>query len=348
MDRFAALVARPGTRMASVQHSEPGRRHHAERGRVRATGAGSRRPVPHRRVPALAHLPLDARALGVDLLSISSRKAYGPSGAGALFARRGLSPDTLLRGRDRHAAPTLGLPALAGMAAALTAMRPRVADLAGTPVGLSQRLRAGPGGLRTRARARHLARPAHRLRRGVRRRSRDTVHDPGGPRHPGRRGRDRRPGEGRASSGRTTSWSASGSPRTRRPRTSNGSLDVLPDAVERLRGMAARAATPTAGRLRRERLGDVPGVAGRAGASSDRRHRASPWPAGPAGPSSRRRRGARRRGRPRCRSASSARATGAPARRRRPGFSWCGLCTKMRSCGTDAVSPMPSVPSSVM
>src|SRR5262249_42562357 len=65
---------------------------------------------------------------------------------GALFARRGLSPDTLLRGRQRHASPTLGLPALAGMAAALTALRPRVADLAGHLWSLSQLLRGGLDG----------------------------------------------------------------------------------------------------------------------------------------------------------------------------------------------------------
>ena len=143
VDRFAALVARPGTRMASVQHASADvgtMQSVAECARLaRAAGVLFHTDA----CQSLAHLPLDARALGVDLLSISSRKAYGPSGAGALFARRGLSPDTLLRGRDRHAAPTLGLPALAGMAAALIAMRPRVADLAGRLWALSQRLRQG-------------------------------------------------------------------------------------------------------------------------------------------------------------------------------------------------------------
>jgi cysteine desulfurase len=146
VDRFAAEVSQPGTRLASVQHASPDvgtMQSVAECARLaRAAGVLFHTDA----CQSLAHLPLDARALGVDLLSISSRKAYGPSGAGALFARRGLSPDTLLRGRQRHAAPTLGLPALAGMAAAITAMRPRVADLAGRLWGLSQRLRQGLDG----------------------------------------------------------------------------------------------------------------------------------------------------------------------------------------------------------
>jgi cysteine desulfurase len=146
VDRFAAEVARPGTRLASVQHASPDvgtMQSVAECARLaRAAGVLFHTDA----CQTVAHLPLDARALGVDLLSISARKAYGPSGAGALFARRGLSPDTLLRGRQRHSAPTLGLPALAGMAAALTAMRPRVADLAGRLWSLSQRLREGLDG----------------------------------------------------------------------------------------------------------------------------------------------------------------------------------------------------------
>jgi cysteine desulfurase len=72
-------------------------------------------------VQALAHVPVDAST--VDSLALSGHKVGGPHGVGALVLRRGLEPVPLMHGggQERGRSGTLDAPAIAGLAAALTA-----------------------------------------------------------------------------------------------------------------------------------------------------------------------------------------------------------------------------------
>ncbi len=72
-------------------------------------------------VQAYLHIPLDVKALGVDLLSASGHKFGGPKGTGFLYIRRGLEIDNLIfgGGQERnHRAGTENTAGIIGMAKA--------------------------------------------------------------------------------------------------------------------------------------------------------------------------------------------------------------------------------------
>ncbi|MDX1420353.1 MAG: cysteine desulfurase family protein [Rubricoccaceae bacterium] len=103
-------------------------------------------------VQAVGLLPLDVEALGVDLLSLSGHKVYGPKGIGALFVRAGTPFSPLLRGGSqerRRRGGTENVAAIVGLAEALVQAEERrgaeAARLARLQRRLAERLRASFG-----------------------------------------------------------------------------------------------------------------------------------------------------------------------------------------------------------
>ena len=73
-------------------------------------------------VQTVGHLPIDVEKENIDMLSLSAHKFHGPKGIGALYARRGVVLEPLIRGgaqERRKRAGTENVPAIMGMAAAL-------------------------------------------------------------------------------------------------------------------------------------------------------------------------------------------------------------------------------------
>lgn len=67
------------------------------------------------------HIPVDVRALNVDLLTLSGHKFYGAKGAGALYIRRGVRLDPLINGGTQQKgrrAGTENVPGVISMGAA--------------------------------------------------------------------------------------------------------------------------------------------------------------------------------------------------------------------------------------
>jgi cysteine desulfurase len=74
---------------------------------------------------AVGKVPVDVEAMGIDLLSLSAHKVYGPKGCGALYARRRrprvrLSPVFYGGGQERGLRPgTINVPGIVGLGKAL-------------------------------------------------------------------------------------------------------------------------------------------------------------------------------------------------------------------------------------
>ncbi len=115
-------------------------------------------------VQALGRLAVDPRALGVDLLSLSAHKCYGPKGCGVLYARWGTHLTAQMDGggqeRERRSG-TENVAAIAGFAVAAELVEGEREDEATRLSGLRDRLEAAV--VERAAHVRVAARAAQRL-----------------------------------------------------------------------------------------------------------------------------------------------------------------------------------------
>lgn len=68
-------------------------------------------------VQCLGNIEIDVKDLGVDLLSLSAHKVYGPKGTGALYIRKGVAIDNLIHGggqEKKKRAGTENVPGIVG------------------------------------------------------------------------------------------------------------------------------------------------------------------------------------------------------------------------------------------
>ncbi len=95
---------------------------------------------------AVGKIPVDVRAMGIDLMSISGHKVYGPKGIGALYVRRKdprVVIDPILHGggHERGLRPgTLNVPGVVGLGAALEIARAEMPREAARLAALRDRL----------------------------------------------------------------------------------------------------------------------------------------------------------------------------------------------------------------
>lgn len=80
-------------------------------------------------VQAVGHVPIDVKDLGVDLLSLSAHKIYGPKGVGALYIKNGVKLDTFMHGGAQERGRRAGTENVAGIVGLAKALALATADL---------------------------------------------------------------------------------------------------------------------------------------------------------------------------------------------------------------------------
>ena len=100
-------------------------------------------------VQAVGKIPLDVEAMGIDLLSLTAHKIYGPKGVGALYVRKKdprvrLEPQIDGGGHERGMrSGTLAVPMIVGLGAACDIARREMPEETARTFALRERLRKG-------------------------------------------------------------------------------------------------------------------------------------------------------------------------------------------------------------
>ncbi len=97
-------------------------------------------------VQVVGHIPVDVNELGVDLLSMSAHKLYGPKGVGALYIRKGTKLIPFMHGGDqerRRRASTENIPGIVGLGKAVELARQEMGEEAERLTYLRDRLIKG-------------------------------------------------------------------------------------------------------------------------------------------------------------------------------------------------------------
>ena len=74
-------------------------------------------------VQAAGHMPIDVKAMNIDLLAISGHKFHAPKGVGALYARKGIVLTNLIEGGAQERGKRAGTENVAGIAAMAAALQ---------------------------------------------------------------------------------------------------------------------------------------------------------------------------------------------------------------------------------
>jgi len=95
---------------------------------------------------AAGKIPIDVAAMGIDLLSLTGHKFYGPKGCGALYIRKGTKLEPLIIGGGHERgmrSGTLNVPGIVGLGRACVIAKAEMAAESSRTGGLRDRLLAG-------------------------------------------------------------------------------------------------------------------------------------------------------------------------------------------------------------